>query len=155
MRPIFRSNIKLFSSSSTRPVCLRHTRPPVFPSAEENAHVENVHVENVHVENAVDTAAAGSAPAVDGKGRCLLCREETLTARRYRCKLVVGLIFPFALQALDVTMLVLPLCPSAPLPSRGWPVLTATSIASALPWIATDFGRSSPRSPPSWKAKPN
>ncbi|EPE08749.1 tetracycline efflux protein [Ophiostoma piceae UAMH 11346] len=54
---------------------------------------------------------------VDDKGRCLACRQEKLEARRYRWKVIIGLIFPFALQALDVTI-----------------------IASALPWIATDFG---------------
>ena len=61
--------------------------------------------------------STSAAALVDGKGRCLACRQEKLSARRYRCKVIVGLIFPFALQALDVTI-----------------------IASAFPWIATDFG---------------
>ncbi|KAH8907081.1 MFS general substrate transporter [Coniochaeta sp. PMI_546] len=51
------------------------------------------------------------------KGRCTACKSEKSAARTYRWKLILGLIFPFALQALDVTI-----------------------IASALPWIAVDFG---------------
>ena len=46
-----------------------------------------------------------------------LSRQEKKAARRYRIRLIIGLFFPFALQALDVTI-----------------------IASALPWIASDFG---------------
>jgi hypothetical protein len=52
------------------------------------------------------------------KEQCQTCRKEQLAARLYRIKLIVGLFFPFALQALDVTI-----------------------IASALPWIASDFRR--------------
>ncbi|KAI6354597.1 hypothetical protein MCOR25_008541 [Pyricularia grisea] len=48
--------------------------------------------------------------------KCEACVEEKRAARKYRFKLVIGLIFPFALQALDVTI-----------------------VASALPWIAKDF----------------
>jgi len=50
------------------------------------------------------------------KSRCKICRKEQLSARRYRIRLIVGLFFPFTLQALDVTI-----------------------IASALTWIASDF----------------
>lgn len=50
--------------------------------------------------------------------QCQTCRKKQLAARRYRIKIIVGLFFPFALQALDVTI-----------------------IASALPWIASDFRR--------------
>lgn len=50
-----------------------------------------------------------------------MTREEKLTARHYRIRLIIGLFCPFALQALDVTI-----------------------IASALPWIASDFRRPSP-----------
>lgn len=38
--------------------------------------------------------------------KCEACVEEKRAARKYRFKLVIGLIFPFALQALDVTMYV-------------------------------------------------
>lgn len=38
--------------------------------------------------------------------KCEACVEEKRAARKYRLKLVLGLIFPFALQALDVTMYV-------------------------------------------------
>jgi hypothetical protein len=55
----------------------------------------------------------------DCKGRCKICRAEQLAARRYRTKLIIGLFCPFALQALDVTI-----------------------VASALPWIASDFSKS-------------
>ena len=48
--------------------------------------------------------------------KCPTCLHERRLARTYRWKLILGLIFPFALQALDVTV-----------------------IASALPWIAVDF----------------
>ncbi|TLS25964.1 hypothetical protein PpBr36_07455 [Pyricularia pennisetigena] len=51
--------------------------------------------------------------------KCEACIEEKRAARKYRLKLVLGLIFPFALQALDVTI-----------------------VASALPWIAKDFSKS-------------
>lgn len=44
------------------------------------------------------------APPMDAGGKCLSCREEKTVARRYRWRVIGGLIFPFALQALDVTM---------------------------------------------------
>ncbi|RDL38545.1 uncharacterized protein BP5553_02885 [Venustampulla echinocandica] len=49
---------------------------------------------------------------------CQICRQDRLDARRYRFKLIIGLFLPFALQALDLTI-----------------------IASALPWIASDFNQ--------------
>jgi MFS family permease len=61
----------------------------------------------------LDDAPATLPPA----GKCSVCKEEKKAARIYRWKIIIGLIFPFALQALDVTI-----------------------IASALPWIAVDFG---------------
>ncbi|XXG97725.1 hypothetical protein Hte_004034 [Hypoxylon texense] len=48
---------------------------------------------------------------------CLQCKAEERAATKYRWKLVLCLILPYALQALDVTI-----------------------VASALPWIAADFG---------------
>ncbi|KAI2632382.1 MFS general substrate transporter [Hypoxylon sp. NC1633] len=51
------------------------------------------------------------------EGKCLQCKAEERAAFKYRWKLVLCLILPYALQALDVTI-----------------------IASALPWIAADFG---------------
>ncbi|KAF4462537.1 multidrug transporter [Fusarium albosuccineum] len=50
-------------------------------------------------------------------GPCPTCASGKSAARKYRWKIILGLFFPFALQALD-----------------------ATIIASALPWIAGDFG---------------
>ena len=47
--------------------------------------------------------------------------EEKKTANRYRWKLVIGLVLPFSVQALDVTI-----------------------IASAIPFIASDFSELQP-----------
>ncbi|EFQ33363.1 major facilitator superfamily transporter [Colletotrichum graminicola M1.001] len=49
-------------------------------------------------------------------GPCPTCKSARRAQRIYRCRLFAGLILPFVLQALDVTI-----------------------IASALPWIAADF----------------
>ncbi|KAJ9132255.1 MFS general substrate transporter [Pleurostoma richardsiae] len=54
---------------------------------------------------------------ISPNGKCLECKDERRAARVYRWKIILGLVFPFALQNLDVTI-----------------------IASALPWIASDFG---------------
>ncbi|KAI0142402.1 MFS general substrate transporter [Hypoxylon sp. NC0597] len=51
---------------------------------------------------------------------CPQCKAEASAATKYRWKLVLCLILPYALQALDVTI-----------------------VASALPWIALDFGEMS------------
>ncbi|KAF4970650.1 hypothetical protein FZEAL_9995 [Fusarium zealandicum] len=48
---------------------------------------------------------------------CSTCTSDKKAARKYRWKIILGLVAPFTLQALD-----------------------ATVIASALPWIAGDFG---------------
>ena len=66
-------------------------------------------------DNDIPTAPSATK---DSKGRCQTCRQEKLAARRYRWRIIAGLIFPFALQALDVTI-----------------------IASALSWIASYFGQ--------------
>lgn len=47
---------------------------------------------------------------------CDVCKAEKLAARKYRWKLIAGLFLPFSVQALD-----------------------ATIIASALPFMASDF----------------
>lgn len=52
----------------------------------------------------------------NNKTACSVCKTESHKALIYRLKLIAGLLAPFALQALDVTI-----------------------IASALPFIATDF----------------
>lgn len=71
---------------------------------------------NGHVEEPPSSPETVVA-STDAKGRCTICRQEQLAARNYRWKLIIGIFFPFALSALDVTI-----------------------IASALPWIALDFG---------------
>lgn len=53
----------------------------------------------------------------DSPGPCAQCKAESRRALVYRLKLIAGLLMPFALQALDVTI-----------------------VASALPYIALDFG---------------
>lgn len=50
-------------------------------------------------------------------GKCAVCKNGKKAARKYRWKIILGLLLPFTLQALDITI-----------------------IASALPWIAVDFG---------------
>ncbi|KAI0843287.1 MFS general substrate transporter [Hypoxylon sp. FL0890] len=57
-----------------------------------------------------------SAETVMEKG-CPQCKAEDSAATKYRWRLVLCLLLPYALQALDVTI-----------------------VASALPWIAIDFG---------------
>ncbi|OTA54932.1 major facilitator superfamily transporter [Hypoxylon sp. EC38] len=52
-----------------------------------------------------------------GTDVCPQCKAEASAATKYRWKLVLCLTLPYALQALDVTI-----------------------VASALPWIALDFG---------------
>ncbi|KAK7752343.1 hypothetical protein SLS62_005679 [Diatrype stigma] len=56
----------------------------------------------------------------DEPGPCLECKAEKRAARSYRTRIILGLLLPYALQALDVTI-----------------------VASALPWIAADFGKTS------------
>jgi MFS family permease len=51
---------------------------------------------------------------------CSSCKAEKRAATIYRWKLILGLVLPFSLQAFDTTI-----------------------IASALPWIADDFGEGS------------
>jgi hypothetical protein len=42
--------------------------------------------------------------AEDAKGKCVECKADEHRALIYRLKLIGGLLMPFALQALDVTM---------------------------------------------------
>jgi hypothetical protein len=44
-----------------------------------------------------------SGPVTSG-GKCLPCKAEKSATRKYRWKVIGGLMLPFALQALDVTM---------------------------------------------------
>lgn len=50
-------------------------------------------------------------------GPCPTCKSARREQLKYRAKIFFGLVLPFVIQALDVTI-----------------------IASALPWIASDFG---------------
>jgi hypothetical protein len=61
----------------------------------------------------------GSRKVVDDPQRTLLEEQQKKAASRYRWKLIAGLVLPFSVQALDVTI-----------------------IASALPFIASDFSMS-------------
>ncbi|KZL78850.1 major facilitator superfamily transporter, partial [Colletotrichum incanum] len=49
-------------------------------------------------------------------GSCPTCKSARRAQLKYRCKVFAGLLLPFVVQALDVTI-----------------------VASALPWIASDF----------------
>lgn len=70
----------------------------------------------VHQRQAIqDSTSTGLLEAAPGP--CEQCRAESRRALIYRLKLIAGLLMPFALQALDVTI-----------------------VASALPSIAIDFG---------------
>ena len=97
--------------------------PPTadVPTVEDKTSPNQVLHNNVTEVNTTNDREQHSVlPGVrDSKGRCQLCRSEQLAARRYRTRLVIGLFCPFALQALDVTI-----------------------VASALPWIASDFSKS-------------
>jgi hypothetical protein len=55
----------------------------------------------------------------DAKSDCDICKEEKKAMKHYRRRLMAGLFFPFLVQSLDVTI-----------------------IASALPFIASDFRKS-------------
>ncbi|KAB5582509.1 major facilitator superfamily domain-containing protein [Coniochaeta sp. 2T2.1] len=67
-------------------------------------------------QNGANQITDGSTTQAAQPSKCPTCRDEKRQARTYRWKLILGLIFPFALQALDVTV-----------------------VASALPWVAVDF----------------
>ena len=79
---------------------------------------DNVKGTAAHGKNAFDKQPAPQRDGETQAGPCEICRKEQLAARSYRIKLIIGLFVPFALQALDVTI-----------------------IASALPWIASDFSK--------------
>jgi hypothetical protein len=57
-----------------------------------------------------------STESKESRSPCPVCKEEKRLARKYRWTLIAGLFLPFCLQALDATL-----------------------IASALPFIASDF----------------
>ncbi|KAM0440773.1 hypothetical protein ACHAPT_000074 [Fusarium lateritium] len=82
-------------SSTTPPIELQEARP------EANKQPQCIHRD-------------GSEPSTEP---CSICASDKKAATKYRWKIILGLVAPFALQALDSTI-----------------------IASALPWIAGDFG---------------
>lgn len=45
-----------------------------------------------------------ASDAAESLGPCEVCKAESHKALVYRLKLIAGLLMPFALQALDVTM---------------------------------------------------
>ncbi|KAH8678109.1 major facilitator superfamily domain-containing protein [Xylariales sp. PMI_506] len=61
-------------------------------------------------------AGQDAAVVVEPTEKCIECQAEKRALRSYRVKIIGGLILPFVLQSLDVTI-----------------------VASALPWIASDF----------------
>ncbi|ELQ41482.1 hypothetical protein OOU_Y34scaffold00276g7 [Pyricularia oryzae Y34] len=72
--------------------------------------------------------------------KCEACVEEKRAARKYRLKLVLGLIFPFALQALDVTM-ILTRCPSSHCDYHDdWKCLCTAAPTDAFPVLLLGRG---------------
>lgn len=70
----------------------------------------------IHQRHVILVAGPTEAPPASSSQPCAQCKAESHNALIYRLKLIAGLLAPFALQALDVTI-----------------------VASALPFIATDF----------------
>lgn len=50
------------------------------------------------------TIAAAPDETYEPAGPCLECKAEKRAASNYRTRIILGLILPYALQALDVTM---------------------------------------------------
>ncbi|ROV94334.1 hypothetical protein VMCG_08659 [Cytospora schulzeri] len=69
-----------------------------------------------HQRQAIRDGASTEPLESSGPEPCIQCKTESRRALNYRLKLIAGLLMPFALQALDVTI-----------------------VASALPFIAIDF----------------
>lgn len=60
-----------------------------------------------HRKHAVQVTSAGmmADETSDGEpGPCIECKAEKRAARSYRTRIILGLLLPYALQALDVTM---------------------------------------------------
>lgn len=58
-----------------------------------------------HQRLALENAQKEDAAALpDSTEKCLECKAASKAALNYRLKLICGLLMPFALQALDVTM---------------------------------------------------
>lgn len=96
---------------------------PTNPSTAEGQTLQNIELERMkHLQPSNDALGghidmSTSVPETKGtQEECPLCKADRLAARRYTIKIIVSLFFPFALQALDTTI-----------------------VASALPWIASDF----------------
>lgn len=106
--------------------CIHEEQRTQQPEPQEEPIVDNKqsldHVAQdviIHVDpSGVDGDPNVQSVARDSKGRCLMCRQEQLAARRYRIRLIIGIFFPYALSALDTTI-----------------------VASALSVIASDFGK--------------
>lgn len=95
-------------STSPRPPCAHQAQ------LERDQHRELVlNSDSSQQRGTPDHTPAGTTPSVrrDAEGKCTSCKEERSAASKYRWRVIAGLIFPFALQALDVTLSVA---------RRGW-----------------------------------
>ena len=90
-------------SASKRPTCEHQTQLD-----RDHQHKELVGNSDSSQYKAPDDNNQTTSPSVplNAKGKCTACVGEKSAKRKYRWKIIAGLIFPFALQALDVTMLV-------------------------------------------------
>lgn len=96
------------SKLSQKPPC-RHQAPAILQEQEptEAQSAGFIGTESPNRESDVALKPPGQlAPNADAdaQGKALDCKTEKKDRRIYRLKLIVGLLFPFALQALDVTM---------------------------------------------------
>jgi hypothetical protein len=112
MNSLFRHRSKE-EEKEEKPLCIHHVQQPT--EALSGHHVVEPAILTTDTEGS-DTALGHTLSQNDAKGRCQICHQEQVAARNYRIRIIIGIFFPFALQALDVTI-----------------------IASALPWIASDF----------------
>ncbi|POR32304.1 Major facilitator superfamily transporter [Tolypocladium paradoxum] len=76
---------------------------------------------------------------------CLDCKAEKSAVRKYRWRIILGLIWPYALQALDATMLDPSLCAADVISQQNW-IVSAFNLTSAafIPFwaqMADVFGR--------------
>lgn len=123
-----------------RPVGAVETQPAPADQVFHRQEVQSTTSESSPLHQGRDVTPVATSKATEstiGAGRS---KEEKKRARIYRLKIIVGMILPFALQALDVTMSVPSSRLEGGLETQTNKPCPRQSIASALPWIAADFG---------------
>ncbi|KUJ15382.1 MFS general substrate transporter [Mollisia scopiformis] len=107
---------KFIKKSPSQPEPCEHQRP--VGNIEDGFTNTNALPDNQDIplnETKANKEAVHGSDVLDGT-KCAICKDEQRAMRKYRLKLMVGLFLPFMVQSLD-----------------------ATIIASALPFIASDF----------------